>query len=198
MTKFFIPLLLFSSSLLAQDMSNSIGVLSLAAEINGPFKIEILNEDGSVWYSVDPFGEFEWKEGFDVLAFKPDYFLFKLKCVLELDDSYEVVVNEKTGETKFIKKSSNYKLQSWEEFVQQVFSIAFDPTKQKLLDNIDGNPIHELPKVEDHIVPNEIQGDWMKVIWTDAEYPDETTENKSGWLKWRDGDQIIIGLYFLS
>ncbi|WKK81535.2 hypothetical protein [Marivirga arenosa] len=99
---FLVPALSFG-----QDMSNSIGVVTLSEEYNNTdHRIEFLNEDGSTWDTFNCYGPWDDLPDLQILAFKPDYFVFKIKCQRETPTHYIVVVNEETGLTKKLKKSN--------------------------------------------------------------------------------------------
>ncbi|WP_424964053.1 hypothetical protein [Ekhidna sp.] len=192
----FLPTLLHG-----QNMANSVGVVMLGEQYdNTDHKIELLNEDGSVWYLVDCYEPLNYNPDFRILAFKPDYFLFKIKCKRETQTHYEVVVNEETGLTKSLKKSDKIKLVNWEKYVTDVFSVDFEPTDIQVLDNIDGTPISEQPKSENLMIPKEVKGDWMRIIWTPGnyEYPSDNSNVQSGWIRWRTNNRITVTLYHLS
>ena len=197
--KLLLLLILLSASLHGQNMTNSIGVVTISDDYdNSDHIIELLNDDGSVWNSINLYNEMTLIEDFDIIAFKPDYFIFKIKCKEKNRDFYRVVVNEETGLTKRLSISSKLKLQTWEEYVIDVFSVDFSPSEIPILDKIDGTPISELPNQNHIIVPKEIKGEWMRIIWTNSDYPTNDSVNFSGWIKWKKSNKILVTIYHLS
>ncbi len=192
----FVPALSFG-----QEMSNSIGVVTLSEEYdNTDHRIEFLNEDGSTWDAFNCYGPWDELPDIRIIAFKPDYFVFKVKCQRETPNYYVVVVNEEAGLTKKIKKSNKVILINWEQYVTDVFSVDFDPNKVKIYDKINGTPVPETPVQETIIVPKEVKGEWMKVIWTSGEYnyPSDTSDIQTGWIRWRVNNKITVTVYHLS
>ena len=188
-------------------MSNSIGIVTLNDEgyskENGLLQFE--NEDGSTWYEFtfyydDSDGKWDYpNDAFRIVAFHPDYFLFKIKCITESENFFTVVVNQQTGLTKQLKKSKSIQLKTWEQYVLDVFSIDFDTSELPIYDRINGSPVSELPNRENIVVPKEIKGDWMRIIWsTTNDYPGNSSEDRTGWIKWKSNNKINITVYHIS
>ncbi|MGL1889951.1 MAG: hypothetical protein OCD76_25790, partial [Reichenbachiella sp.] len=207
MRRFILLITFFPTFLFGQDMSNSIGIVTLNDETynkeNGLF--QFLNEDGSIWYEFtfyydDSDGKWDYpNDEFKIVVFHPDYFLFKIKCVSESENFYTVLVNEKTGLTKRLKKSAPIKLQNWEQYVLNVFSVDFDPSELPVYNRMNGTPMSELPKQESILVPKEIKGDWMRIIWSNTgEYPDKSSEDKTGWIRWKTSNKINVTIFHIS
>ncbi|MCO6359132.1 hypothetical protein [Roseivirga pacifica] len=181
-------------------MSNSIGVVTISEEYDNTDRIlELKNEDGSIWESIDLYKTWKGNPEFRILSFKPDYFLFHIKCIDQSSTDFRVVVNEATGLTKTIQKSNKVKLVSWEKFVQDVFSIGLKE-ESIVYDAIGGKPIPDIPTQKNIIVPKEVKGDWMRIIWSVEEYvrPTDDSESKSGWIRWKKNNKLNIILYHLS
>lgn len=201
MIKLALFLTLIPSLLFGQSMSGSIGVITISDEYgNTDHVIELLNEDGTTWYTLNLYEEWEnIKPEFKILAFKPDYFLFKIKCKERTSTGYKVVVNEETGLTKMLIDSKKVKLLTWEQYVTDVFSVDFNTSKHPIYDKINGTPISRPPKNESIMVPKEIVGDWMRIIWSETdEYPTNTDQVLNGWIRWRKNGRMLITVYHLS
>ncbi len=193
--------------LLGQDMSNSIGIVTLNNEAynkeNGLLQFE--NEDGTIWheftfYYDDSDGKWDYpNDEFRIVAFHPDYFLFKIKCVSQSEDFYTVVVNEQSGLTKRLSKSAPLKLHSWEQYVLNSFSIGFDTSELSIYDKINGTQLSELPNRESTFAPKEIKGDWMRIIWSNTgDLPNNSNEDQTGWIRWKTNNQINVTVYHVS
>ncbi|WP_461629091.1 hypothetical protein [Labilibaculum euxinus] len=119
-------------------MKDESGILK--ADINNyQDEILILNEDGSIWMKFDFNGEskvenkesytsddirklYNWKDEFNPYAFHYDYVILMFKCLSYDGERYKVIVDERTGLTKWIKSKSIWKLENWEEHI--VNSVA--------------------------------------------------------------------------
>lgn len=200
MRKLLLLLSLIPISIFGQDISNSVGVLTISDEYdNTDHIINFLNEDGTTWYTLNLYEDWKNKEDFSIIAFKPDYFLFKIRCKEQTSDGFRVVVNEETGLTKKLANSDKVKLISWEQYALDVFSVDFNPIEHPIYDKIDGALILELPKRKSIMVPKEINGEWMQIIWSDTnDYPSNITDDRTGWIRWRKNNQIVIKVYHLS
>ncbi len=198
MRRLILLLTLIPSFLFGQDLSNSVGVVTISEGYdNTNHIIEFLNDDGSTWQTLNLYNGWNNPE-FHIIAFKPDYFLFKIRCNEQTANGYKVVVNEQTGLTKLIPKSDKVKLVTWEQYMLDVFSIDFDPTQLPIYDGINGSKITELPTQYNILVPTEIKGDWMRIIWSDTdEYPTNTSKDRTGWIRWKTNNKINVKVYHL-
>jgi hypothetical protein len=183
---------------------SSIGVISLNEKGFGKDKfIHIYNQDGSLWYQFtfyydDSDGKFEYaNENFKPFAFHPDYFVLALRCVDEDENRYEVIVNEETGLKKFVRKDdATLKFETWEQHILQTFAVDFDREQNPLRETPEGKVKNvDLPK-ETTFHPVEIKGQWLKVRWNSSK---ETKSNlKSGWVKWKENNNILVELFYFS
>jgi len=165
--------------------------------------IRFYNDDGTLWYEFtfyydDSDGKFEYEnENFAPFAFHQDYFLLALRLAGEDKKRYEVFVNEDTGLKKFVKKSDKgLKFQSWEEHVKGAFAVEFNQPENPLRESPDGKVKNvDLPK-EVTFHPVQVNGEWLKVRWDGAKLPKK--DAGSGWVKWRNNDQILIELFYFA
>ncbi|HEY7184393.1 MAG TPA: hypothetical protein VIC84_23355 [Blastocatellia bacterium] len=194
------------------SIENTIGVVTLNDKRQDDPKstVQIFNEDGGIWYEFsfyddNPDHPFDHsRKDFEPFAFHLDYFLLAFKCVGEDANRYEVIVNETTGLRKFIKKSDNtFKLQTWEDHILSLFAVDFDRAKNRLRN---APTIHAalVSASEDAFFhPVKIEGNWLKVSWdvSETEGVKNTKVKKKigyGWVKWKEGNNIIIELYYLD
>jgi len=197
----FIPTYLFG-----QNMSNSIGVITLNgnnySEENGV--IELLDYDGEVWHSFtfyydDSDGKWDYpNDNFQIIAFHPDYFLLKMKCVAQDDEFYTVIVNEESQLKKRVKRNSKLTLQTWEQYVMDVFSISFDALSNPILNDINGERINvKLPEYP-IFQPVQIKEEWMKIKWSIDGMPTIDSKYEFGWIRWKSYNRILIEVFFTS
>lgn len=200
MYKLLSTLLFFPSFIFGQDISNSLGVVTISDDYdNSDHVIELLNSDGTVWNSINLYNGWDSEIELNIIAYKPDYFLFKIKCTELTKTGFKVVVNEKTGLTKEIRQSKKVKLQSWENYVIQVFAIDFESEKLSIYKKLNRRPFKETPRRSGITVPIEIKGDWMRIIWSETDnYPTKNNNDGIGWIKWKNDNKIAITVYHLS
>ncbi|RMG01717.1 MAG: hypothetical protein D6735_11390 [Acidobacteria bacterium] len=179
------------------------GVIVLGDRYGKRDFVRLYNEDGSIWYEFtyyydDSDGKFEYaNENFLPFAFHPDYFILALRCVGEDENRYEVIVNEKTGLRKFVRKDDpTLKFVTWEEYVIKVFAVGFDRKENQLREMPNGTIMKvELPN-EVVFHPLEIKDDWLKVCWDDSRKRKKCAG--TGWVKWRDENHLLIKLFYFS
>jgi hypothetical protein len=164
--------------------------------------IRFYNEDGSLWYEFtfyydDSDGEFEYQnDNFRAFAFHPDHFLLSLMCVGEDKNRYQVVVNEEPELKKYVKKSDdNLKLESWSEHILKTFSIDLEKGKNTIFETPDGKEIKPDLEAMDRFEAVEVKGDWLKVKW---EISGKSKENKTGWVRWKKDDVILISWFYFA
>ena len=164
--------------------------------------LRFLNKDGSLWYQYSFYGDAgvpsSTRADFKPFAFHPDYFLLVVKCVKRNMDRWEVIVNEATGLTKFVRvENQNLKFETWIDHISTLFAVNFDQT---------ANPIRTSPSDRANSIPFDgkmfyrpvqIRGNWLKIR---AESPEKVRLRSgvtTGWIKWRDAKHLLIQpLYF--
>ncbi|MBK8812482.1 MAG: hypothetical protein IPN69_17370 [Acidobacteria bacterium] len=165
--------------------------------------VRFYNDDGSLWYEFtfyydDSDGKFEYEnEEFGPFSFHQDYFVLALRCVGEDKYRYEVIVNEENGLKKFVKKDDpTLKFETLGEHITKVFAIEFDRVKNPLLEAPNGKVrnIDLSPELIFH--PVEVRGEWLKVRWDGSQQPKK--DAGSGWVKWRDDNQILVELFYFA
>ncbi|NOS94516.1 MAG: hypothetical protein HOP30_21605 [Cyclobacteriaceae bacterium] len=125
----------------------------------------------------------------------PDYFRLIFDCVRVTSQFYEVVIDQTTNETGFIKKSDSlFKFKTVMQYVDEWTSLGLsfdrsqnplklepsDHAKDVYYDNHERNKIESAEKIE-------MKGDWMKI----------KTQNKlEGWIRWKRDNTIVIQIYF--
>lgn len=96
-----------------------------------------------------------------------------------------------------------FKVVTWEQWVLAHFNIRFDDKANPVRQSPDGPAIYADISEEPLIKPDEVEGDWLKIRWTEHE-PDEPSAIEiarkypanAGWIRWRNGRQILIEEYY--
>src|ERR1041385_689340 len=119
---------------------------------------------------------------------KPDYEIFcPLKVTEERGGYFLTIVHGQ--HVLFDKTDTTLTFQTWEDYiVHSVSGVGFNPKH---------NPIRQQASETSAILPYEhdtsyhpvkIIGDWLLLRKYDKEY---------GWIKWRDGDHLLIDIFYL-
>lgn len=96
------------------------------------------------------------------------------------------------GSYAYIKPSNKFIFYNWDEFLKnQVISVeSKNKNSNPLFDRIKGKPvILKNLQSDDEIEVINIKGNWLNIR--------NTTINKDYWLKWRDGNKLLIYLNLL-
>lgn len=131
-------------------------------------------------------------------AYKADYYLLVFS-VSKVDSKYYEISGPGKKAKKFYIPISDlrFKFNSWENHIKHAFAIEFD---------IDKNPIRKLPSNVGKIIklpPSakegynyraiEFRGEWMRIKWDD-----DNKHPVSGWIKWREKDNMLIELFYFA
>ncbi len=181
-----------------RDIENSRGLVAISDKrYEKDSRIRIYNQDGSIWYEYTNSGEDSSRLKFDenLLPFRKDAdeLLLIFDSVSEDDLYYQVVVNEKTGLKKFIRKDDPlFKFGNWEDFTLNCFAVSFDSEKNPMRREINGEIIKDGFQ-DEFLHPEEIRGEWLKVKW----HPDDDREKPAtfGWIRWKEDKKIVINFF---
>lgn len=110
----------------------------------------------------------------------------------ENEDSYTVVVNEKTLETKELTKADGWIFETWEQHVNGNSIIGlFKGFNNTLYSEPSENSTVVFVDTEfDAYEGEEIQDDWVKIH-------NFTSDNdERGWIRWKKDNEFLIEFYY--
>jgi hypothetical protein len=123
---------------------------------------------------------------------KLDYGMLNFRAVTLQRNWIEIVVNQRTGQTTWVDRHS-VNFVHWSDFLINVFAVevndpASNPMRLKPLDHTG-----VVAQADGPLRGIAVRGDWLQVSKTvfDADGP-------SGWIRWRDGDRLLISYSILS
>jgi len=190
------------------SLENTIGVITLNKKSHTKARgLQFFNEDGSLWYEFSFYGDDadhsldRAKIEFQPFSFHRDYFVLALKCVGKDANRFQVVVNESTRLTKFIRRrDENFKFQTWNEHILDLFAVGFNAANNPLRTRPGetGNAV-QLPSDEVTFHPLQIKGNWLKVSWNVSD--DRKGKDKKvryGWVKWKQNSKLLVELFYFS
>jgi len=160
--------------------------------------VDLYNEDGTVWYSLDlnwaddprektfhTFGRQPLNKNFVPLVAEAGSFVL-LRMVGESEHWYRVEVNENTKDLKYaLKGTRQWGKTSWDHWIYE--SRVLFPWGQTLRDKPDGTPVENVSTQIEKVNISKVSGDWINV----REFGKR--DGYSGWIRWRDGRKILIG-----
>ena len=184
-------------------IEKTIGVVSLnPTGYKENSQLRFFNKDGSLWFEYSFYGDAgvpaSARSDFKPFAFHPDYFLLVVKCVKRYTDRWEVIVNETTRLTKFVRvEDRNLEFETWEDHILKLFAVNFDQSVNPLrtAPSGRGNSIHLADKMI--FRPMQVRGNWLKLRAESPENVSLRSGVRTGWIKWRDAKELLIEpLYF--
>ena len=124
---------------------------------------------------------------------KLDYDLLVLRAKTLARHWVEVVVNQRTGETRWVDRHA-VRLDLWPDALLNMAAVEVSDPQ--------ANPIRSGPDAATPVLrttlallqPLAVQGDWLRVG------PSELADQQvpQGWVRWRDGDRLLITYSLLS
>lgn len=195
------------------DVSSLGSGLILANEKFDLFNDSLLIEK---FLTVHPFNGTNIETSIRPKFYSPDYGIIHFVCLDSNDKAYKVLINN--SESKFIPKQ-NQSYTTWGNYIITSYGIirrsmdkggvfAKLPLRNEANDNADTIAI---PQEHELFCPMEVKGDWVKVKY-DCFYNDEQNEHEgtpcheyiqlctnpvAGWLKWREGNKVLIDIFLM-
>ncbi|UZR97521.1 hypothetical protein [Chondrinema litorale] len=123
-----------------------------------------------------------------------NYYSFVFRCISDSNDWFEVLVNQDSGQTYWIKKQDILIFNTWEEYLKSMFSIArLSTEKQSIWESPSFNSQEIEYEGEDCFQVKSMKGEWIE-IYTPSHCIDKNIIKK-GWIRWRDNNKILVEYY---
>jgi hypothetical protein len=127
------------------------------------------------------------------LDYSPLVFRVKSKTNLGI----QIIVNNKTSQTYWVKWNKSMTFLTWETFLKNMFSVArLNASNQKIRKLPFENAEQINYKGKDCFQVKSMKGDWIEIFTADN-CDESKAKLKTGWLKWRQGNKLLIE-YFLT
>ena len=124
-----------------------------------------------------------------------DYSFFFFRCIRQTRGYYEVVANNDTGKTFWIKQADYLSFQDWEEFLISVLTVGRN-TEQEIKEKPDETAQTIAFTSDECFHVKQMQGDWVEITTEGLCTEGQTDRNyTTGWIKWREGDVLLIDYY---
>ena len=127
-----------------------------------------------------------------------DYNYFVFRCKSQTNDAFEVIVNNETGTTLWLKKSKSTVFKTWENYMKGMFMIKRVETSiaNDIRRKADDNAEENIFTGEECFQVKSMKGDWIEIS-TGESCEEDGSILDSGWIKWRDKNKLLIE-YFLT
>ncbi len=175
------------------------GFLCNNSSESGKSIVTIYNLDGTPYLKFSLLSDTnpKFNQSFRPYAINIPEDIFVIEVLAEDENVYKVAIGE--GQEKYIKKiDSSLKYYSFEEFILEYdyFSIKYDHLKNPIYKSLSENDsiISEKQVYGFEIRGIEIKDDWLKVSIRDVE--SYNGEEKTGWLRWKQNEKLLIGFNF--
>jgi hypothetical protein len=128
-----------------------------------------------------------------------DYHHFAFRCKSADKDWLEVIVSNEDGKSYWIKRTAQTIFKTWEEHFKGMFAIDRLPEeKQKIRTQPTDNSDELKYEGRDCFQVISLKGDWIEISSTDHCTDEKATQIKSGWIRWRRGEKLLIHCYSTS
>lgn len=146
--------------------------------------------------------------------YKPDYGILHFICLESTAKYHKILSNE--SEVKYSPIKESYHFATWEKYILESFGIRRDDEGNHEKEPLRSSPnvkstIVSIPKGYEMFCPMEVKGDWVKVKY-DCFYNEENNPHEgepcsnfiekcqnpvTGWLKWREKNEILIDIFLM-
>ncbi len=131
-----------------------------------------------------------------------DYSQFVFRCLTVNNNWLKVMVNNETEENLWLKKSDLTTFNDWEHYLKEMFGVArLSDQQQKIRSSPTDNSEEISYHGQDCFQVKSMKGDWIEIFtadYCDGSYTDSKTKIKSGWVKWRQGNKLLIEYFTTS
>lgn len=131
-----------------------------------------------------------------------DYGEFNFRCISRFEDCFELVVNNQTGETLWLRASDIAQFMTWEEYLMGMFSVRRLPEIPQRIYSEPDDTSAEIPyEGQDCFAVKSLIGNWIEITtpdYCDGNFEESNTSFKRGWIKWREGNRLLIEYFTTS
>ncbi|MBA9072257.1 hypothetical protein GGR22_000383 [Flavobacterium gossypii] len=157
--------------------------------------LEFFNDENTESLDLKDFENHEkWLKP-EIFAIEDNQLIFR--CKSEERFWVEIIVNNETGESYWLRKTKTTDLNTWEGFLKEMFMISRNDFPQE----IKTQPNDEAKEIQfdgdECFQVKTMKGDWIQ-IFTGPHCDDVGGGSlKSGWIRWKEGSKLLID-YFLT
>lgn len=131
-----------------------------------------------------------------------DYSALNFRCKTKAKGWYEVIVNNQTGKTFWIKNNRLTEFLSWESYLKNMFGIQrISNFKQAIKKSPAKNSSETKYVGKDCFQVKSMKGEWIEIFtphYCKDGYTDSKTKIQSGWIKWKNGNILLIHYFITS
>lgn len=125
-----------------------------------------------------------------------DYYQFNFRVKSKYENCYEVYVSD--NRTMWIENKEFIEFLSWEDYLIRMFAVTrTNPKEQKILENPDLKATEIPYSDEDCFNVRKMSGNWIEIFTPNHCLEEIKNPIKAGWIKWKEGNKLLIN-YFLT
>jgi hypothetical protein len=126
-----------------------------------------------------------------------DYSQFNFRCKSATANWLELIVNNDNGMTLWVKRTKTTTYLTWEEYLKNASQVdRLEEFKQKIRERPNDKSAEIEYEGRDCFEVRSMQGDWIEIFTSDTcDEEGTTTKVKSGWIRWREGEKLLIYYY---
>lgn len=127
-----------------------------------------------------------------------DYSAFTFRCSQQTTGWVQVIVNNETGLSLWLKRTPPVQFRNWETYLKEMFGVARLPEYPQPLRSAPTENSQAIAyEGEDCFIVKSMHGYWIEIASPD--YCDDLLLlEKSGWIKWRNKNELLITYYTTS
>jgi len=128
-----------------------------------------------------------------------EYSQFNFRCKSQNENWFEVIVNNEDGSTLWIKRNDESKFERWDEYLKHMYAVTrLNNKTQSIYESLSEDSKKIEYEGRDCFKVRNVKDEWIEIY--SADYCDQKgrTIVKSGWVKWRSGDALLIKYYTTS
>jgi hypothetical protein len=129
-----------------------------------------------------------------------DYFQFNFRCKATAPGWLELIVNNENGMTLWVKRTKATLYLTWEEYLKDMFGVDRRADYKQKIRKQPSDTADEIKyEGRDCFKVKSLKGNWIEIISTDhCNDGNSKTKIITGWIKWREGDNLLINYYTTS
>lgn len=197
-----------------ENSTKQLGIGLLKLNFDKQRSIEIFDDPNfsnkyAEWDSESPNKEIHPK------FYELDYGICDFVCLEETKNYYKVLIG--FDQIKYVKVSSSWSLTSWKNLIENSFGVTrkresrvSNKLRTSKSDNSEEIPL-EL-KIHENFCVNSLEDSWLNVKYdciyateqysefegqSCFEYIDKCDNSKTGWIKWKQGGELLIQIYLM-
>ncbi|WP_426485653.1 hypothetical protein [Flavobacterium sp. 2] len=125
-----------------------------------------------------------------------DYNFFVFRCEKQENEWFKIIVNNESGKSLWIKKNKITEFKNWEKYLQDMFRIERVSKTDKIYKSPNKNAATIKYSGEDCFQVKSTKGDWIEIFTSECD--ESKNEIKSGWIKWKEGNRLLIEYFPIS